>query len=340
MLNIFRKNDPYRILALVLLLIVTRVLFMVLINQGFEGISRQNETLLATNPEGNGPLGIWIVELIRSTTFAELLSVSIAAILVLLNGVQLNSLLIRNSSLSENTYVPAAFFVFFMSSSADFYYFSPALLSSSFIILSLNYLFYHIKYRGTEENIISTGFGIGMAGLIYTPFLWLYLFILLAYLIYSNTIRRRYFLMTWGSLLPLIAYWLFYFWNDRGLEALNFLGNQLTAIEAIKVSPKKLGFTLGFGLLIGMMGFGSSFAAQGKTNHQIAMQRAMSWNALFAIVIAVLYAGKVLENEILIIPSLAYFATQLVLNIERKWLREGLFSLCLVIGLMAVYLGY
>ena len=338
MLNFFRKNDPYRILALVLILVFTRILFALFI--GERPMSSPGEDMLSINLQGNGPIGSWILGMILALPFAKVSSITIAGVLVLLNAVQLNSLLIRNSSLSENTYIPSAFFVFLMSCSADFYYFSPALLASSFVIFSLNYLFYHIKYRGTEENIISTGFGIGVAGLIYTPFLWLYLFILIAYLIYSNTIRRRYFLMTWGFLLPIIMYWVFFFWNDRGTEAINFLGNQLAALQTIQVSPQKVGYTLGFGLLLGLMGFGRSFGSQGKTNHQILVQRAMAWNAFFAIIIAAFYAGEILENEILIIPSLTYFATQLVLNIERKWLREGIFSLCLILALLSVYLGY
>ena len=323
-----------------LILIVTRALFMLLFASDVDSELHQNSSILTVNAAGNGPVGTWLLQLMDLLPFAKVFSVACAGFLVLLNAVQLNSLFIRNSSFSENTYIPAAFFVFLMSCSADFYFFSPALLASSFIISSLNSLFYHIKYRGTEENIISTGFGIGLVGLIYTPFLWLYIFILLSYLIYSNMLRRRYFLMTWGFLLPLIIYWLIYFWQGRGLESLVYMGNQLTTLALIQISLETLGITLGFGLFIAIIGLGKSYSGQGKTNHQILVQRAMLWNAFFAICIAVLYGGKTLENEILIIPSLAYFCTQLILGMERKWLREGVFILCLAFSLVAVYLGY
>ena len=339
MLSFFRKNDPYLILSLVLILIGTRVFFAFM---AMDSSSIQSDPIefLKVDENGNGPIGLWLDGLISTLPSESIFSIILAGLLVLLNAIQLNTLFIRNSSIKENTYVPAALFIFLMSASGDFYYFSPALLASSLVIFSLNYLFYHIKYRGTEENILSTGFGIGLAGLIYTPFLWLYLFILISYLIYSNTIRRRYFLMSWGFLLPIIVYWLFFFWRDQGSEALSVLGEQLISFNVIHVSLEKNVVSLGFGLLLSLAGFVKLYGSQGKTNHQILVEKAMSWNALFAILIAVLHTGDTLDNEILAIPSMAYFSTQLILNIDRKWLRESLFGLYFVLALLSVFLGY
>jgi len=324
----------------VLLVIITRLVFV------FTGVLSPSEisvteyVALDFTASANGPLGVWIDHLIKSVTFNFGLSIVIASLLVILNAIQLNTLLIRNASLSENTYIPSAIYVFLMSSSSEFYFFSPALLASAFILISLNYLFYHIKYRGTEENIISTGFGIGIAGLIYTPYLWLYLFVLLVYLVYSNTLRRRYFLMTWGFLLPVIVYWLIFFWQDLGADALSSLGIKSISLETIEMDPMKLLMTLGFGLLISLVGFGSSFKNQGKTNHQILVQSSMSWIGFFGVITAVLFTDNGLVCGLLLIIPLTYFCSQLILSISKNWLKESIFSLLLILGLLGTYMGY
>ena len=285
---------------------MTRILFSIFFSTDESSRSIQVIEPLSINAEGNGPLGNWLNNLIESTPVRNLFSIVLAGILVVLNAVQLNSIFIRNSSFKENTYIPAAYYVIFMSSSKDFYFFSPALLASSIILVGLNYLFYHMKYRGTEENIISTGFMVGLAGLIYVPSAWLYLFILLSYLMYSNTIRRRYFLMTWGFLMPIVIFWLFYFWMDLGAHSLSMLGNQIVKLSVIQVAPAQIAVPLGFGLIIALSGFLSSFNQQGKTNHQILVQHSMSWLAFFAIVIVILYACASLLSAAFIVASLSF----------------------------------
>lgn len=324
MLSYFKKNDPYRIVGLLLIILVTRTLFILLFNTDGWSRAMDDDGPLSTGITHAGPIANLLLIALSSINL-EVLDLILAGGLILLNGILLNSIFIRNASFQESSYVPAAIYIILMSTSKDFYYLSPALLGSSFLLISLNYLFYHIKYRGTEENILSTGFTIGLAGLCYYPFLWFYLMVLVIYLLYSGTITRRYFLLTWGFVLPPLLTWLVFFLMDNDQAFLNAMFSGMVDYQVLGELLNQSLIVYGLALALSLVAAIQNFSGQGMTNHQILVQKAISWVGFFGITSFAIFGSDSLSALSFAIPALAYFSTKLFEDITRKYVAELLF---------------
>lgn len=339
MLSFFKKNDPYRIVGLILILLITRVVFFLFFNEGLWALDVNESNLLETNTLHSGPLANLLFVGLASLN-SQFVDAFLAGILILLNGIQLNSIFIRNASLQESTYVPAAIYVILLSASESFYHLSPELVGSSFLLIALNYLFYHIKYRGTEENILSTGFTIGLAGLCYYPFVWVFLMVLTIYLLYSGTITRRYFLFAWGFFLPLLITWLIFFILDRGGDFLDTLFIEPFNYQVLGSLLNESVIVYGFTLLLSLIAAIQHFSGQGMTNHQILVQKAMSWVGFFGLLVIAVFGTEQLTSLVLIIPAMAYFVTKLLSDLSKKYLAELLFIGLFGIAIATMVLGY
>lgn len=339
MLSYFKKNDPYRIIGLLLIILVTRTLFILLFNTEDWNIALDDNGSLSTSITLAGPISN-LLFIALSAINLEVLDTILAGGLILLNGVLLNSIFIRNASFQESSYVPAAIYIILMSSSRDFYYLSPSLLGSSFLLISLNYLFYHIKYRGTEENILSTGFTIGLAGLCYYPFLWVYLMVLIIYLLYSGTITRRYFLLTWGFLLPPLLTWLVFFLMDNGQTFLNTMFSGMVDYQVLGELLNQSLIVYGLALVLSLVAAIQNFSGQGMTNHQILVQKAISWVGFIGIASFAIFGSDSLSALAFAIPALAYFSTKLFEDITKKYVAELLFFGLVAAAITTLALNY
>ena len=313
MLKYFRKNDPHRIIALVLLLIATRATYFCYGVSIFDGV--ENHTLHF------GPL-YNLVSHIPGINEPSILGIFIAALLVLFNAVFLNTLFIRNASFQESSYIPAVIYIVLMSASPDFYVLSPVLLGNIFILISLSYLFNHLRFRGSEENILSTGFSLGLACLCYPPYFWIYLFLLIIYLLYSQAILHRYFLMTWGLMLPILLTWLLFFLLDQGqLFLKNFLLQTLTVQGLTTIPNNALKFLLP-ATVPGVIAFIQQFLDGNMTNHQILIKNCMRWIAVFGILIFVVFGRENMGTLSLLICAISYFTTSFLISVRKKSLGE------------------
>ncbi|MBO3698719.1 DUF6427 family protein [Roseivirga sp. E12] len=339
MLSYFKKNDPYRIVGLLMILIVTRITFFFFFKTEDWVLTIDSEGPLSNETIHSGPITN-LLFMVVSFFNTEVLDTLLAGTLILLNGILLNSIFIRNASFQESSYVPASMYIILMSASKDFYHLSPALVGSSFLLISLNFLFYHIKYRGTEENIISTGFTIGLAALCYYPFMWIYIMVLIIYLLYSGTITRRYFLLTWGFVLPLLITWLIFFVLDKGDQFLNTLFSGSVDHQILGELLEQSLIVYGFALALSLVAAIQNFAGQGMTNHQILVQKAMSWVGFFGILAFAIFGFNNLAALVLVIPAMAYFCTKLFADLSKKYVGELLFLGIVAVAIATIVLGY
>ncbi|MFY0591640.1 hypothetical protein [Roseivirga sp.] len=332
MLSYFKKNDPFRIIGLVLILLVTRIGFFLFSSLGQSLLKDANYTSLRSgandllNPffTHSGPLSDLTFIGIESLG-SPIFSIILAALLILFNSILLNSIFIRNSSFEESSFLPAAVLIILMSASPKFYFLSPALIGSSFIIFSLNHLFFHIKYKGSEENIITTGFTVGLAGLFFYPYFWFYLLIVIIYLFYSSTITRRYFLMTWGFVLPFLISWVVFLFLDKGAEFTNDLFQQIVYAQVLGEGLNNGLTVFGLGLGLSIIATIQGFSGLGMTNHQIMVQKAMSWLGFFGIALFAIFGDANLSGLTILTLPMAYFTTKMLTSIKKNLLSELLF---------------
>lgn len=334
MIRFFKLNDPYRLLVILTFLLLVRVAVLILgtpylrlhiESESLGHFINEGGMLLSDIERGNaGPLYAYFYGLLTFLTANTLtVSVLLSAVFVFLQAFLLNTVLIRMAAFEENSYIPAFVYAVLMSASPDFMLLSPELVSVTFVLLAIHYLLTHLKYRGTEENIISTGFTLGLAALFARPAFFLLAFLLIVYLLYSNTLNRRYLLATFGFFLPFIFMWLFYFWNDQGSgfwasyfqEFVQFYGRGL-------LGPDQLLAWAGIPLFLTLVSAAQNFTGIGMTNNQIQIQRTMIWLLFFGFFFYLISANGSFNDFIWIMPAMAYFISMLFRSVQKSWMAE------------------
>lgn len=340
MIRYFKVNDPYRLLAVLIFLVVTRTIVLLLDNPftlllteaESMGLDINNGAFFAESLSTNaGPLYYYLYAVLTFlTSDTTLLSIILATAFIMIQAFLLNAILIRSASLNDNTYLPAIIYSFLLSSSPEFLFLSPELLSITFVLLGLNFLFTHLKYRGSEENIISTGFMFGIAALFAKPAFLLLLFIFLVYLLYSSTLARRYFLMAFGFLLPFIFVWIYFLWNDQGADFWSTYFNDLIHFSSRQLIPgSNLLIWLGVPALLALITAAQNFTGIGMTNNQIQIQRSMLWLAIFGVLLYMVSANGSFGELIWVLPVVTYFITMFLNSVQKPWMAELCFHVLL-----------
>jgi hypothetical protein len=107
----------------------------------------------------------------------------LAIIIVFINCLLINRTTIKNHISKENTLVPGMLFALFSAILPEFLSLSPALLASTFVILSLSCIFNCYNNLKCADDIFLAGFFMSLASLIYFPLIIFFFFIIIGFLI-------------------------------------------------------------------------------------------------------------------------------------------------------------
>ena len=250
MLRYFRQNDPFRVIGLIGLILLTRIYLFVAVGAD---ISPEFKEILNWENLFNGyegPIFILFQSVFSFFGSNAYLNVILASIIILLNGALLNSILIRNSAFDENTFIPAALYIVLNSFQKVNFFISPELLGSTVMLVSLTFLLKHLRFRNSDENVINIGSTLAISSLFFLPFAWSLILVLILFLFYSGTAGRRYLLLVWGFMLILIICWVIALYFDRSEWFwLNYYKG-LMSFEYHKGFTIDMAICLGFPLLI------------------------------------------------------------------------------------------
>lgn len=336
MIRYFKINDPYRLLTLFIFIVVTRTAVIIIDFPSnfstYYSLSQDSEKL--------GTLFLWITELIRFAFGTSLIpSIVLSSLLVFVQAFSLNSILIRSKALTQNTYLPAAIYILVLSASPEFMLLSPALFAVTFIMIGLNYMFFHLQYRGTEENILSTGVVFGLASL-FDPSSAVFIVLLFAvYIFYSSTLNRRYFLLLFGVIFPYLLLWLFYLWRGEGQEFWFQVSNNLFITDSEFLVPiNQLLILVSLPLLISIISVSQTLTGVGLSVHQIIIQKTFLLLGFFSIV-SMTISDAISSNALIYLaPTLAFFVAQFLLTRERKWIAEVIFVIIFIWSITFLFL--
>lgn len=337
MLRYFRKNDPYLLLFIAAFLLITRVILLIIgldeaavvLNSSYLLGSALNENAgaIISNSISAGPLYVFFYGLL---TFlfdnSALVSVVVSTILVFMQALIFNSTLQRNAAFEENTYLPGVLYAIILSSNQEFLYLSPALMANTFLLLATDKILVHLKYRGSEENILTTGFLLGLGALCYAPYFIFLVFTIVIYVVYSGTLVRRYFLMTYGFLFSFLIFWIYYLSFKQGSAFfVDYFSNlfQINEVDFSVINEMLLIF--GLPLFLSILSGAQSFQGMGLTNHQLLIQRMMLWMLIFALMALRLDNQLTLSTAQTIAIPLTFFTTQFLLTRGKRWVAEVVF---------------
>lgn len=350
MLRFFRINDPYRLLAILIFLILFSLPLMVnqpeltkpelksmVIGEALDnGQMMYAEVYDATAPVAAGTYGFLDWMMGRSITGRQI----VALMLIFFQAAFFAILLINNKAYNDNTYVPGFIYGLLCFVSFDFLSITAELLGSTVLLLALNNLFREVEFRVQREGtIINVGFYIGLASV----FVFTYgIFLLAAFVIlvvYTRISFRKSLLLLFGFFLPhvFIAVYYFYcdalpaYWNNFYLE--NILHTDINLISGKSLLILGILPITYFVFSLFMMTREARF-----TKYQSQLFQVMFLWLVFCLIEFFLTRQLSPHSLVIVVPSLAYFFSHYLLLIRRKWIAEGMLWI-LVAGVISINLS-
>ncbi|MEM9324560.1 MAG: hypothetical protein AAGA85_02845 [Bacteroidota bacterium] len=345
MLRLLRVNDPYLLIAIFLVLIVIRSIgaivglpvweielkWLLLGERLGDGFRMYSEAFDYT-----GPLAAYTYKMLdwlggRSRGLHHVLS----TILVMFQAGVLNITLLRNKAFSENNYFPAFFYVLAASMIPDAYMLSPQIMSLTFILLSLNYIFRRIDNQVTDELFLYSGLYLGIATLFYLPAIIYFIALLISLLLFSNPAPRRVLLFVYGLLMPfLIVFCYFYWFDDHWFFLHSYFVRGLFGERSFDIGfyNMVIAGSLLFALIM-ICWFRVIFYGR-YANFQSKIQQVMVLMLLAGVGILFIDVELGTHQLILFVPTFSVFIAHYLLLMRRRWVR-AIVPYLLVAGLLA-----
>lgn len=334
LIRYFRINDPYRLAALLTLMLALYLPFfidspsltipelksMIIGEKVREGLSPYSELI-----ESTAPLTSWIYAFIDMIFGRSLLARHIIAFLIIFSqSLFLGIMFIDKKVFTENTFIPSVLFSILFFFSFDTLALTGELMASGFLLLALNSLFREIEFKvQRNETVFNLGLFISLASLcsFATSIYLLASLGILAF--YTRSTPRKYLLMIFGYVLPHVLVMSLYYLSGN-LDALwsyYYIPN-MDMPPAGLVNLKTL-FVLGaiplFYLLISIIILNRE-ARFSKYQSQL-LQAMFLW--LMTSFPQIAFSRDLRpQNLIVLIPCLAYFITHLLLLIRRRRFAE------------------
>jgi len=344
LLNFFRVNDPFRLLAVALYILglgflyyfldpfgltQTQLTWIVVGERAIEGFLPFKNII-----DDTGPLSVGVFSLFEMVFGRNILAYEIAGrILILWQAIYWNLILLKYRVLSETSYLPAVLVVCLFHFSFDMLSLSPALLGSCFLLLSIGQLFSKTVLQSKQsESTLLIGLHAGLAFGFHPIFLVFLPYMIFAGVAISGFSFRELILSIIGFLLPALGIATFYFWNDGLFELFRVWPMSFFTPRILYQTLTSWGLLAIFPLILAGIGYFLCAVVRGSTiNQQKQRQLLMLWLvvACFELFLIKDQAGFQL---IVLIPTLSYLLTQFFHLTKRAVIANSLFFL-LIFGL-------
>lgn len=333
LLRFFRINDPYRLLAIFVLLALIGFGFFLdpvattlseLKAMVLGEVLNSGKSLYTQVHTSQPPLAAWLFgwqEWLfgRSLTARHLT----AFLLIFLQGAYFAILLINNKAQSENTYLPAFLFGIVCFFSFDMLVLSPELIASTLLLFALNNLFKEVEFRiQRDDTLLLLGVYLGLASLFVFTYVVFLPGTLLILVIFTRLSIRKALLLLFGFALPHLLLLTAYFFNGH----LEFLwGHYYAGGEWFVENPLTLSAMLHLSAIPIVYFFFSLIMLNREarlTKYQSQLLQIMFLWLLIAVVEIVVAGNMAPHRVITYAPPLAYFISHYILLIRRKWIAE------------------
>ncbi len=352
MLRFFKINDPYRLLAILILILLCSAPLIInqpdptrqelksmVLGESLAGGHRMYiEVYDSTAPLAGVAFAVidWLMD--RSAIGRDIL----AFLLLFFHAAYFAILLINNKAYNDNTYVPGLIYALLCFVSFDFLSVSVELLGATVLLFALDKLFREIEFRiQRDETVLNLGVYIGIASL----FVFSYsLFIVAAFVIlavYARVGIRKSLLLFLGFALPHAFVIMLYFYRGHLTELwLNFYadnfritpGGPMTTASIMMLCALPVGY---FVFSLFMLTREARF-----TKYQSQLFQVMFLWLIFSLILVLLSRDITPHSFIILIPSLTYFISYSLLLIRRRRIAETALWVFLVGVLSINYLSF
>lgn len=351
MLTFFRINSIFQFIMLVVLFFIIRFIFLLndipLLNQEMEniligqklseGFSLYSDILVNTAPLTS--YFYWFTyNIFRDNFFAyEIL----AAILVLIQAIQFNTLVNRRSLYNEANYLPGLFYILLMSLSFDLMKLTPPLLSNTFILLGINSILKQMgKTEGFRDDVFEGSLFLGIATLFHHQAFVFIIWALVVLWLYTSMNFRQTLMVILGWIMPIFLMYLFYYFNGTDhafVDIWLFNFNSYVKLSWLNIRDILISFTLP--IIVSLFGIYSIFREFRYNSFQNRSHQAILIFGIFA-VISFLLSGKYIPSNLLyFITPLAFFIGAFFIHYRNVWIPEVIFIVFSIIILTISYIG-
>ncbi len=341
MLRFFRYNDPYRLLAvLFILILISLPLFISPAAITWQELKHlvlgealnSGKSIYTGLVDDTAPLFAWFAGWMDFVFGNSLTGRHIIAFLLIFFQASFFAiLLISNKAYNENTYLPALIFGVLGFFSFDMLALSPELLASTILLFALNNLFKEIEFREQRDEVIfNLGIYLGLASLIlFSCFIFLPGTLVILF-IFTRITARKALLLIFSFVLPHLMLFSFFFLKNNEQYLINYFyaPNFTFQTDAILSSASLLWLTaipviyLVFSLI--MLNREAHF-----TKYQSQLLQVMLVWLIIAFMHLVITRERTPHSFYFFLPPLSYFINHYLLLIRRKWLAEGMLLLLL-----------
>jgi hypothetical protein len=165
-------------------------------------------------PVATGPVPLYkLLYLLLSGL--PVLAVLLGYLLNLVSAFYLNYILTKHEILPKNSSLAAFFFLFFVSYFPVLLTLQPVNICLFILLLVFDRLFDTYSKQEPLELDYTAGFLIGVGSLFYFPFIFFYLVILIAFIVFRTTSPREWISSFIGLCSPFIFLLVYYFWFDE-----------------------------------------------------------------------------------------------------------------------------
>lgn len=349
MLTLFRINDPFRLLGVLLLLLAIRLPIII---GNFPDLLPELHWMVLSESMANGnqlyqdvwdfsgPLASGVYWLIYEVVGRSPLVFHLLALfLVFYQAAIFNWVLVQRDVYNEKTYIPALLYAVFMSLSFDFFTLSPALMANTFLLLAAHKLFSLSDRQAADSEIFKMGLYLGIASMLYLPSVLFFIMVFLGLAFFRVTSSRHLLLIIFGFLLILSGYVVYYLFVGGVAD---FFQQYLLSIIAYPQSIVHVGLldmawlAIIPGIIL-LFSVSRTISERGFVNFQVNCQRLMIvW--LIPAVLSLFFTTRLAPFQlVLLVPPLTFFMTHWVLIIKKRLFSELIFILSSVSILFICY---
>ncbi len=344
MLSFFRINDPLRLIAVFLFLVIGRLPY--LLEQTLT-LPEVNWLTVGEKMALGGTLYIdiwdnippffagfyWFLhEIFGKNILAHHL---IAMFLVFVQAATFNALLIRRDLYSEKNYLPAFLYVLFALLSFDCLVLSPTLLALTFLHIIFRSII-SLQDSSSDEKIFNIGLLVGIMVMFDLSFVFFVLFILLGFLLFGSVTPRQILLLAYGFSLVLLLVGFYYEWQGSfWLFLVHYCFNVFDFRTDSLLDLSSVILLLGFPALFWLLSLFKIFGKQRFINFQDNCHRLMNVWAICAALSFLFVYQFATYRLILLAPMFAFFITYYFL-LNRKRIRAEIALWLLSLGVLGM----
>ncbi|OFY65512.1 MAG: hypothetical protein A3H98_00620 [Bacteroidetes bacterium RIFCSPLOWO2_02_FULL_36_8] len=277
----------------------------------------------------------WLLNLISGRTVLSLRI--IATILVLVQALLISIIIRKRKSFEKVGYLPSLIYVLLTSVSWEFNTLSPQLMGSTFLIISLNFIFNMPSEKNADYQIFYSGLCVGVATLFYFPYITFLALVWFSMALYRSDNLRELLLVVVGFICPVACISLYYFFNGCFLDFISFFSPaDVPQNYSFKPSYQLIIFILGIPLLFFLILFNYLRRNFYNSTMHVKNCRQIFLFWIFVSLISLLWIRKIylIDFFILFVPFSVLIAFGLSI-FRNYWKAEGLFVI-LFLSIIAI----